>query len=50
MKTSALKHFGNKDHKIIMGNAIVALDIIEDNSVDLIFVDLPYNIGKNFNG
>jgi site-specific DNA-methyltransferase (adenine-specific) len=40
----------NKDgHKIIYGDAIEALqNQIEDNSVDLIFADPPYNIGKNF--
>ncbi|MBF0541133.1 MAG: hypothetical protein HQK91_06755 [Nitrospirae bacterium] len=45
-----LKHFGNNDHKIIMGDAMLALDSIEDCSIDLIFADPPYNIGKNFNG
>ncbi|MCL4427820.1 MAG: adenine-specific DNA-methyltransferase [Deltaproteobacteria bacterium] len=50
MKTSDLKYFGNGDHAIIMGDAIVALNTIEDNSIDLIFADPPYNIGKNFNG
>jgi len=38
-------------HKIIWGDAIEALEThIEDNSIDLIFVDPPYNIGKVFNG
>ncbi len=37
-------------HKIIKGDAIKALQTIPDDSVDLIFVDPPYNIGKNFNG
>ncbi len=41
----------NKDgHKIIKGDAIQVLQTIPDNSIDLIFVDPPYNIGKNFNG
>lgn len=35
-------------HKIICGDAIEALDLIEDESVDLIFADPPYNIGKVF--
>jgi site-specific DNA-methyltransferase (adenine-specific) len=38
------------NHKIICGDAIEALLQIPDNSVDLVFVDPPYNIGKNFNG
>lgn len=41
---------GNKQYKIIHGDALEALKTIPDNSVDLIFADPPYNIGKNFNG
>jgi site-specific DNA-methyltransferase (adenine-specific) len=41
----------NHNHTIIHGNAIEVLsDYIQDSSVDLIFADPPYNIGKNFNG
>jgi len=50
MKSDAIKMFGNEKHKIILGDVIIALDSIPDNSIDLIFVDPPYNIGKNFNG
>ncbi len=43
--------FIKNDHKIIMGDAIEVLKShIPDKSVDLIFCDPPYNIGKNFNG
>jgi len=42
--------FGNDRHKIIHGDALKALRTLPDNSVDLIFADPPYNIGKNFNG
>ncbi|MBD5087102.1 MAG: adenine-specific DNA-methyltransferase, partial [Clostridiales bacterium] len=35
-------------HKIIWGNALDKLDLIPNESVDLIFIDPPYNIGKNF--
>lgn len=43
--------FGTENHKIIHGDALEALDTqVADNSVDLIFADPPYNIGKNFNG
>jgi site-specific DNA-methyltransferase (adenine-specific) len=41
---------GNDNHKIIHGDALVSLVGIPNNSVDLIFADPPYNIGKNFNG
>lgn len=43
--------FGTENHKIIHGDAIEAMrSKVDDNSVDLIFADPPYNIGKNFNG
>lgn len=43
--------FEAKNHKVILGDAIKALNTeINDNSIDLIFADPPYNIGKNFNG
>jgi site-specific DNA-methyltransferase (adenine-specific) len=41
---------GNEQHKIIHGDALEALKTLPANSVDLIFADPPYNIGKNFNG
>ncbi len=43
--------FETGDHAIIWGDAIEALEArVPDESVDLIFADPPYNIGKNFNG
>lgn len=46
-----VKIFQKDDHKIFFGDALVALsDCITDHSVDLIFADPPYNIGKSFNG
>ena len=43
--------FENGEHKIIWGNALDALnEHVPNRSVDLIFADPPYNIGKNFNG
>jgi site-specific DNA-methyltransferase (adenine-specific) len=42
---------GDTQHKIFYGDAIQVLQSkIPDASVDLIFADPPYNIGKNFNG
>ncbi|RIK74600.1 adenine-specific DNA-methyltransferase [candidate division KSB1 bacterium] len=46
-----MEAFESDDHKVIWGDAIEALSsTIPDRSVDLIFADPPYNIGKNFNG
>ncbi|HEY9256469.1 adenine-specific DNA-methyltransferase [Chitinophaga sp.] len=43
--------FGTTKHTIIHGDALLALQtMVPDNSVDLLFADPPYNIGKNFNG
>ena len=43
--------FGTDNHKIIHADALEALRVqVEDSSMDLIFADPPYNIGKNFNG
>lgn len=43
-----MKTFEKDGHKIIWGDALEALEIIPDGSVDLIFADPPYNIGKRF--
>lgn len=46
-----MKLFEKNGHLIIWGDAIEVLaQEIQDNSIDLIFADPPYNIGKNFNG
>jgi site-specific DNA-methyltransferase (adenine-specific) len=46
-----MERFEYKEHRIIQGDSLEALsNEVSDNSVDLIFVDPPYNIGKNFNG
>ena len=43
--------FDYKEHRIMQGDSLEALsNEVCDNSTDLIFVDPPYNIGKNFNG
>lgn len=43
--------FEKGNHTIYQGDAINILrNEILDSSIDLIFVDPPYNIGKNFNG
>lgn len=43
--------FENEGRKIILGDAVEALSShVPDASINLIFADPPYNIGKNFNG
>ncbi len=42
--------FADDNHKIIHGDVLLALKEIQDESVDLIFADPPYNIGKDFDG
>jgi site-specific DNA-methyltransferase (adenine-specific) len=43
--------FEKEGHKICWGDALQVLsDEISDASIDLIFADPPYNIGKDFNG
>lgn len=42
--------FGSDGQQIYKGDALDVLRVIPDESVDLIFVDPPYNIGKNFAG
>jgi adenine-specific DNA-methyltransferase len=45
-----MQTFTNENHTIIYADALAALKTVADGSVDLIFADPPYNIGKNFNG
>lgn len=46
-----MKTFEKDGHIIIWGDALEVLsNEIPDKSVDLIFADPPYNIGKDFNG
>jgi len=37
-----------KNRAIALGDSIEIMKLMDDNSVDLIFADEPYNIGKNF--
>lgn len=45
-----MKIFQNQSDKIIFGDVIDGLGDILDESIDLIFADPPYNIGKDFDG
>jgi len=38
------------NHTLFRGDALKILKSLPDKSISLIFVDPPYNIGKNFNG
>lgn len=45
-----METYKTNDHKILHSDAIEGLNTIPDASIDLIFADPPYNIGKVFNG
>ena len=46
-----MNKFKKDGHTIYLGDTLNILSTcVDDNSVDLIFADPPYNIGKNFNG
>lgn len=45
-----LKVFESDGNKIVIGDALSALKDLPSKSVDLIFADPPYNIGKDFDG
>ena len=45
-----IEKYGENGQIIYHGDALKVLERIPDESVDLIFVDPPYNIGKNFAG
>jgi len=46
-----MKVFEKNGHAVVWGDAMKALaNYVPDGSVDLVFADPPYNIGKDFNG
>ncbi len=46
-----MERFTNGDHSIFHGDVLEALQTrVADSSVDLVFADPPYNIGKQFSG
>lgn len=47
---SSLTNFRDNSHHIIHGDVLQSLAQIQDESVNLIFADPPYNIGKDFDG
>ena len=44
------KKYFNQNHQIYHGDILECFKDIESNSVDLVFADPPYNIGKDFDG
>src|SRR5690606_35464768 len=51
IREKMINTYSKDGHIIYNGDAIQVLQSkIEDKSIDLIFVDPPYNIGKDFNG
>ncbi len=47
--SSDFAQYSRDDHTIVHGDTLVALDkVVADNSVNLVFADPPYNIGKQF--
>lgn len=47
---NANNSYSSDEHEIIHGDALTALKGIQTESVNLIFADPPYNIGKDFDG
>ena len=37
-------------NKIVNGDSLEVLKCLPENFIDLIFVDPPYNLSKNYNG
>lgn len=50
MNLNGIDILGTEDHQIYFGDALEALSLVPNGSVDLIFADPPYNIGKVFAG
>ena len=45
---SSSEYMSDEQSMIILGDSISALKAMESNSVDLVFADPPYNLGKDF--
>ncbi len=48
MGTNKFEKYSSDKHTVYHGNALDVLPTIADESIDLIFADPPYNIGKRF--
>ena len=45
-----MKIYKNKNHAIYNGDVLKCFNKIKDETIDLVFADPPYNIGKDFDG
>ena len=50
MRISAKKSFEDIKDKIIIGDTFEIMDLLPNNFVDLLIVDPPYNLSKNYHG
>ena len=50
MNDKDFKKYASGKHTIYHGDALKVLPTLQDKSIDLIFADPPYNIGKHFAG
>lgn len=48
MSEMEFKRYASDKHTIYHGNALKVLPTLQDESIDLVFADPPYNIGKRF--
>lgn len=48
MDLREFEFYENENSLVINGDALDVLKAIESNSIDLIFADPPYGIGKDF--
>ncbi len=48
LKESIYEIYEKEDMAVVLGDSIEVMKLMESDSVDLIFADQPYNIGKNF--
>ena len=50
MDKNRVKTYFNENYKILHGDILNCFQEVPDNSVQLVFADPPYNIGKDFDG
>jgi adenine-specific DNA-methyltransferase len=47
--SDSVRRFGDAQHAVFLGDSVASLDhVVADETVDLLFADPPYNIGKRF--
>lgn len=48
LKMDGIEKYTGNDATVYYGDCLTALSDVPDSSVDLVFADPPYNIGKRF--